>query len=85
MKRGFLLTTRAASTDAMTKKLEGKVVLEEGTGKIANDKSEHRDFKVVTEDDGDDWKMTYVKVKDEFPGENGFSVRVENGKITISK
>ena len=25
-----------------------------------------------TEDDDDDWKMTYVKVKDEFPGENGF-------------
>lgn len=72
MKRGFLLTTRAASTDAMTKKPEGKVLLEEGTGKIANDKSEHKDFKVVTEDDDDDWKMTYVKVKDEFPGENGF-------------
>ena len=87
MKRGFLLTSNGAtSTDRMAKKPEGKVVLEEGSGKIANDKSEHKDFKVLREqDDEEGWKMTYVKVKDEFPDDNGFSVRVEDGKITIFK
>ena len=87
MKRGFLLTSnKATSIHPTTKKPEGKVVIEQSTGKIVNDKSEHKDFKVERYHDADDdWSMTYIKVKNDFPDDDGFKVRVQDGKIITFK